>query len=162
MVPLSFWSPIGADEALLTNPKLLSRGDAEAQLSHLLRKIDSRWLCLRSFIVGVDNPCGHHTFREELLPKTWLMVGADVERALREPSAKWKIYIGHHAITSIGHHGDTPEVSTHLLLILKANDVDFYMNGHDHFLQQISDTERIELRLELIYVGAATDNLKSG
>jgi len=27
------------------------RGDAEAQLSPVLREIDSRWLCLRSFIV---------------------------------------------------------------------------------------------------------------
>jgi hypothetical protein len=28
------------------------RGNAEAQLSQQLRKIDSRWLCLRSFIVN--------------------------------------------------------------------------------------------------------------
>lgn len=27
------------------------RGDVEAQLSPFLRQIDSRWLCLRSFIV---------------------------------------------------------------------------------------------------------------
>lgn len=27
------------------------RGDVEAQLSPFLREIDSRWLCLRSFIV---------------------------------------------------------------------------------------------------------------
>ncbi|GFP85754.1 purple acid phosphatase 3 [Phtheirospermum japonicum] len=30
------------------------RGDAVAQLSPLLRKIDSRWLCLRSFVVGAE------------------------------------------------------------------------------------------------------------
>ncbi|XP_024032456.1 purple acid phosphatase 17-like, partial [Morus notabilis] len=28
------------------------RGDAEAQLSPFLRKVDSRWLCLRSFVVN--------------------------------------------------------------------------------------------------------------
>uniref|UniRef100_A0A2P2JLX5 Purple acid phosphatase 17-like isoform X2 n=1 Tax=Rhizophora mucronata TaxID=61149 RepID=A0A2P2JLX5_RHIMU len=28
------------------------RGDVEAQLSHHLRNLDSRWLCLRSFIVN--------------------------------------------------------------------------------------------------------------
>ncbi|KAE8704593.1 hypothetical protein F3Y22_tig00110450pilonHSYRG00880 [Hibiscus syriacus] len=43
----------------------------------------------------------------------------NVERALRESSAKWKIVVGHHAIRSIGHHGDTPELATHLLSILK-------------------------------------------
>ena len=32
------------------------RGDAEAQLSPVLRKIDSRWLCLRSFIVNAGKP----------------------------------------------------------------------------------------------------------
>lgn len=32
------------------------RGDAEAQLSPLLRKIDSRWLCLRSFVVNAGKP----------------------------------------------------------------------------------------------------------
>lgn len=32
------------------------RGDAEAQLSPVLRKIDSRWLCLRSFIVNARKP----------------------------------------------------------------------------------------------------------
>ncbi|MBA0831026.1 hypothetical protein Goarm_015517, partial [Gossypium armourianum] len=30
------------------------RGDAEAQLSPLLTKIDTRWLCLRSFIVNAE------------------------------------------------------------------------------------------------------------
>ncbi|KAL0464061.1 UNVERIFIED_CONTAM: Purple acid phosphatase 17 [Sesamum latifolium] len=76
------------------------RGDAVAQMSPALRKIDNRWLCLR---------------------------------------AKWKIVVGHHAIRSVGHHGDTLELVHHLLPILQANDIDFYMNGHDHCLEQISD-----------------------
>ncbi|XWS50873.1 hypothetical protein CRYUN_Cryun12cG0127000 [Craigia yunnanensis] len=29
------------------------KGDVQAQLSPILRKIDSRWLCQRSFIVGI-------------------------------------------------------------------------------------------------------------
>ncbi|CAL5212470.1 unnamed protein product, partial [Lathyrus oleraceus] len=31
---------------------------------------------------------------------------------------------------------------THLLPILEANNVDIYMNGHDHCLEHISSTSR--------------------
>ncbi|GMJ10832.1 purple acid phosphatase 17 [Hibiscus trionum] len=137
------------------------RGDAEAQLSPLLRKFDSRWLCLRSFVVDAElaeiifvdttpfvksyflDPEDHTYDWRGINPRKHYITSLlkDVERALRESSAKWKIVVGHHAIRSIGHHGDTPELTTHLLPILKANDVDFYMNGHDHCLEHISDTE---------------------
>lgn len=69
----------------------------------------------------------------------------DLEEALRKSSAKWKIVIGHHAIRSAGHHGDTPELVRHLLPILKAHNVDMYMNGHDHCLQHISSLDRYVL-----------------
>ncbi|GER45553.1 purple acid phosphatase 17 [Striga asiatica] len=89
------------------------RGDVVAQISSALRKIDHRWLCLRSFV--------------------------NLESSLKKSRAKWKIVVGHHAIRSVGHHGDTPELITHLLPILQAYNVDFYMNGHDHCLEHISD-----------------------
>ncbi|CAJ1936558.1 unnamed protein product [Sphenostylis stenocarpa] len=65
----------------------------------------------------------------------------DLDLALRESTAKWKIVVGHHAIRSVGHHGDTQELVKKLLPILQANNIDFYMNGHDHCLEHISDTE---------------------
>ncbi|KAJ0049693.1 hypothetical protein Pint_16874 [Pistacia integerrima] len=65
----------------------------------------------------------------------------DLEVALRESSAKWKIVIGHHAIRSIGHHGDTEELINRVLPLLKTYNVDFYMNGHDHCLEHFSDKE---------------------
>ncbi|XP_027339902.1 purple acid phosphatase 17-like isoform X2 [Abrus precatorius] len=65
----------------------------------------------------------------------------DIELALRESTAKWKIVVGHHAIRSVGHHGDTQELIMQLLPILQANNIDFYMNGHDHCLEHISDTQ---------------------
>ncbi|KAJ1393731.1 Metallo-dependent phosphatase-like [Sesbania bispinosa] len=61
----------------------------------------------------------------------------DFKAALVKSNARWKIVVGHHAIRSIGHHGDTPELVKHLIPILKANNVDIYMNGHDHCLQHI-------------------------
>lgn len=44
----------------------------------------------------------------------------DLDMALRESTAKWKIVVGHHAIKSIGHHGDTQELISQLLPILQV------------------------------------------
>ncbi|KAK4414092.1 Purple acid phosphatase 17 [Sesamum alatum] len=135
------------------------RGDAVAQMSPALRKIDDRWLCLRSFVVNTEiaelffvdttpfvnfyyaNPEDHvYDWRGVNPAKLYTStVLRDLDSALKESRAKWKIVVGHHAIRSVGHHGDTLELVHQLLPILQANDVDFYMNGHDHCLEQISD-----------------------
>ncbi|KAK0587642.1 hypothetical protein LWI29_026249 [Acer saccharum] len=137
------------------------RGDVLAQLSPFLRKIDSRWLCLRSFIVDTElaeiffvdttpfvkmyftNEAGHkYDWRGINSRKAYISnLLKDLDLALKESTAKWKIVIGHHAIRSIGHHGDTQELIKHILPLLKIYGVDFYMNGHDHCLEHISDTE---------------------
>ncbi|PHU23446.1 Purple acid phosphatase 4 [Capsicum chinense] len=136
------------------------RGDALAQLSPYLRKIDSRWICLRSFIINAEiaeifmvdtTPFVKEYFVETEHTYDWRNVMPqkpytqnvlnDLENALSESTAKWKIVVGHHAIRSVGHHGDTNELVERLLPILRAYDVDLYMNGHDHCLEHISDTE---------------------
>ncbi|KAJ7954477.1 Purple acid phosphatase [Quillaja saponaria] len=136
------------------------RGDSKAQLSPVLRKIDNRWICLRSFILNaeivefffvdttpfVDNYLteADHTYdwRGVTPRKTYLSnLLKDLELALMESTASWKIVVGHHAIRSAGHHGDTPELIEHLLPILKANEVDLYINGHDHCLEHISSKD---------------------
>lgn len=137
------------------------RGDAKAQLSPSLRKIDSRWICLRSFIVDTEiaelffmdttpfvdkyftSPEDHvYDWRDIDSPKKYTSnLLMEIDSALKESTARWKIVIGHHAVRSVGHHGDTPELVQRLLPILQANGVDFYMNGHDHCLEHISDNE---------------------
>ncbi|XVF43466.1 hypothetical protein PTKIN_Ptkin02bG0042100 [Pterospermum kingtungense] len=139
------------------------RGNVEAQLSPILRNMDSKWLCLRSFILNVgpemvdfffvdttpfvdkyfEDPEGQVYDWKGILPrknylKNLLM---DVESALRESSAKWKIVVGHHTIKSAGEHGNTDELILHLLPTLQAYDVDLYINGHDHCLEHISSSE---------------------
>lgn len=48
----------------------------------------------------------------------------------------WKIVIGHHPVYSSGAmHGDTKELKSSLEPLLKKNDVQFYLCGHDHNLQ---------------------------
>ncbi|KAK4790185.1 hypothetical protein SAY86_017489 [Trapa natans] len=137
------------------------RGDVLAQLSPVLRKIDSRWLCLRSFILDAEivefffvdtTPFGDKYFTEPgshvydwrgVLPRDSYISNLlkDVDTALRESRAKWKIVVGHHTIKSAGHHGNSDEVVAQLLPILQANDVDLYINGHEHCLQHISTSD---------------------
>ncbi|XP_052206020.1 uncharacterized protein LOC127810528 isoform X2 [Diospyros lotus] len=137
------------------------RGDVEAQLSPVLREKDKRWFCWRSFIVdagmvefffvdttpfvdGYFTDAGDHTYDwRGVLPRKHylsnLLKNLDFE--LRNSPAKWKIVVGHHTIKSAGHHGVTQELVVHLLPILEANNVDMYMNGHDHCLQRITSSD---------------------
>ncbi|KAJ0235395.1 Purple acid phosphatase 4 [Hirschfeldia incana] len=137
------------------------RGDVEAQLSPALKSIDNRWICMRSFIVDAEiaelffvdtnpfvddyfiNSEGHNYDWRGVLPResylqTLLM---DLETSLRESTAKWKIVVGHHAIKSASIHGNTKELESLLLPILEANNVDLYVNGHDHCLQHITTSQ---------------------
>ncbi|XP_021909905.1 purple acid phosphatase 3-like [Carica papaya] len=133
------------------------RGNVGAQLSPELRKIDSRWFCRRSFILKSDiaefffvdtTPFVDDYFYDPehiyhwkgVMPRTSYLTSLlrDLEKALRESNAKWKIVVGHHAIRSAGHHGDTRELIQLLLPMMKANNVDMYMNGHDHCLEHIT------------------------
>ncbi|XP_010551230.1 PREDICTED: purple acid phosphatase 4 [Tarenaya hassleriana] len=134
------------------------RGDAEAQLSPSLRLRDNRWICMRSFVVDTEiaelflvdttplvdayflHPQGQkYDWRGVLPRKSYIRnLMMDVEMALRESRAKWKIVIGHHALKSASIHGNTKELESLLLPILEANNVDLYVNGHDHCLQHIN------------------------
>ncbi|PON60842.1 Acid phosphatase, type [Parasponia andersonii] len=137
------------------------RGDVLAQLSPDLGEKDKRWLCLRSFILHaefvefffvdttpfVDDYFTHpkdHTYdwRGVLPRKNYLSkLSKDLNSSLRHSTAKWKIVVGHHTIKSAGHHGITQELVSQLLPILEANNVDFYVNGHDHCLEHIIDSK---------------------
>lgn len=137
------------------------RGDVLAHLSPVLRKRDSRWFSLRSYIVKTDivdfffvdtTPFQDKYFEEEkghtydwrgVLPRRRYLSNLlqDVDEALKKSNAKWKFVVGHHPIRSAGHHGDTEELVAQLLPILEENNVDLYINGHDHCLEHISSPD---------------------
>lgn len=136
------------------------RGDVLAQLSPVLRKLDSRWLCLRSFILNAEivdfffvdtTPFQEKYFVEKdhtydwrgILPRDQYLSNLlkEIDQALKESTAKWKFVIGHHTMMSAGTHGNTEELVAQLLPILKANNVDLYVNGHDHCLEHISSSD---------------------
>ncbi|KAJ0692328.1 putative Acid phosphatase [Helianthus annuus] len=133
------------------------RGNALAQLSPTLGQRDDKWFCMRSFILHAGNvelffvdttPFQDKYFTETdhqydwrgVLPREEYMshLLKDVDLALKESSSKWKIVVGHHTIFSAGHHGNTQELVDKLLPILLENEVNLYINGHDHCLQHIS------------------------
>ncbi|XP_022994036.1 purple acid phosphatase 3-like [Cucurbita maxima] len=134
------------------------RGNVEAQLSPHLRKLDNRWICLRSFLVDTEivefffvdttpfvdkyfNDPGEEVYDwKAIFPRPNYLSNLlnEVDSALKDSNAKWKIVVGHHTLKSAGQHGDTQELLHQLLPILEENKVDFYMNGHDHCLQHTS------------------------
>ncbi|KAF4368458.1 hypothetical protein F8388_018582 [Cannabis sativa] len=75
------------------------RGDVEAQLSPVLRKLDSKWICMRSFIVDT-----------EIAEFFFVDTTPFVDKYFLEPKDD-------------------------------ENNVDVYMNGHDHCLQHITSME---------------------
>ncbi|KAL8042730.1 hypothetical protein ABFS82_09G074000 [Erythranthe guttata] len=136
-------------------------GSTGAQLSPVLRKIDNRWHCMRNFIVetGIldivfidttpfvdkyfENPKKQRFDWKDVLPRGKYMsyLSRNLDLALKKSEAPWKIVVGHHTMKSIGSHGDTEEIVTHLLPILEENEVKMYINGHDHCLEHLSNEE---------------------
>ncbi|KAK8941313.1 Purple acid phosphatase 17 [Platanthera zijinensis] len=134
------------------------RGNVLAQLSPVLQQLDSRWICLRSFILDAEiadfffvdttpfvlkywnEPENRHYDWREVAPRDQYIDNLlkDLDAALKESRAPWKLVVGHHTMRSVSEHGDTVELLDELLPILKENGVDLYINGHDHCLQHIS------------------------
>lgn len=137
------------------------RGDVLAQLDPVLRKIDSRWLCMRSFIVDTEiaqlffvdttpfvkkywkTPKDNHYDWRGVAPREKYVSNLlkELDSALSESTATWKIVLGHHTMRSVSDHGDTVELVERLLPVLEANGVDLYINGHDHCLEHISSND---------------------
>ncbi|CAA6659372.1 unnamed protein product [Spirodela intermedia] len=129
------------------------RGDVMAQLDSALRIIDTRWQCMRSFILDTvllrghdpfvvhywENPEDHQYDWREVAPRE-AYVGnllKELDMALAASAARWKLVVGHHTIRSVSDHGDTEELVELLLPILQRRNVDLYINGHDHCLEHI-------------------------
>nr|CAB3501463.1 unnamed protein product [Digitaria exilis] len=65
----------------------------------------------------------------------------DLDEAMKQSTARWKIVVGHHTMRSVSDHGDTKELLKLLLPVLEENGADFYINGHDHCLEHISSRD---------------------
>ncbi|CAN6295836.1 unnamed protein product [Urochloa humidicola] len=137
------------------------RGDVLTQLSPVLRKIDNRFICMRSFIVNAEfvdfffvdtspfqrkywtHPGKHHYDWRGVAPRGKYLANLleNLDEAMKKSTARWKIVVGHHTMRSVSDHGDTKELLKLLLPVLKENGADFYINGHDHCLEHISSRD---------------------
>ncbi len=60
-----------------------------------------------------------------------------LQTTLEESTARWLVVAGHHPVYSYGDHGDTSSMIENVLPILKDNEVDLVLSGHDHDKQVI-------------------------
>uniref|UniRef100_A0A0E0CXP7 Purple acid phosphatase n=1 Tax=Oryza meridionalis TaxID=40149 RepID=A0A0E0CXP7_9ORYZ len=139
------------------------RGDVLAQLSPVLRKIDQRFLCMRSFIVNAEivdfffidttpfqlkywtRPKDHHYDWRGVAPRQKYITNLlkDMDEAMKKSTAKWKIAVGHHTIRSVSDHGDTKELLQLLLPVLKPNSdkLQFFYDGQGFMSLQINQDQ---------------------
>ncbi|ONM18114.1 Purple acid phosphatase 3 [Zea mays] len=116
------------------------RGNALAQLSPVLRKIDDRFICMRSFIVNAElvdfffidttpfqleywtHPGKHRYDWRGVAPRGKYIANLlkDMDVAMKRSTARWKIVVGHHTMRSVSEHGDTEELLELLLPVLKV------------------------------------------
>jgi tartrate-resistant acid phosphatase type 5 len=64
-----------------------------------------------------------------------------IERMLQEAVAvepAWLLVVGHYPVFSAGEHGDTDELLTYLLPLIKKYNVSAYISGHDHISEHLT------------------------
>jgi tartrate-resistant acid phosphatase type 5 len=58
---------------------------------------------------------------------------------LPKSKATWKVVYAHHPVYSHGFHGNSHALKKFLAPLLESSDVDFYLSGHDHDKELISE-----------------------
>lgn len=86
-----------------------------------------------------------------------------LESELEKSTADYIIVSGHHTIQSVAEHGPDQDLINNLRPLLKKYKVNFYINGHDHQLQVLSEKyyenecqSGPEMNLQYIVSGMAT------
>ncbi|UPR02957.1 metallophosphatase [Chloropicon primus] len=163
------------------------RTSPSLQSSEFMQVLDERWICcggrdfvservnftddglLELFFVDTS-PYVHEYYKEP-----WASVSGgildekekveakrgELDLAIEMSIAPWKIVVGHHPVRSNGMHGDTPELLSVFPDLLNKYKVDFYLNGHEHDLQDISEPGNPSLRYITSGAGSRT-RIESG
>jgi len=76
---------------------------------------------------------------------------------LNDPTATWKIVFGHHPCYSCGHYDGVEEIRDQVLPILKQNDVDVYVTGHEHNQEHWQDKDHPNI--DHVVTGAGGNDL---
>lgn len=122
------------------------RGNIQAQIDY--HTVNPRWnMPARYYTFRKTSPNGVATdfFAIDTHPLIESQFGFAAEqeawlrKALKASDARWKVVVGHHMIRSHGGYGDQQVMIDRIKPILDSNNVDLYMNGHDHDLQYIKN-----------------------
>jgi hypothetical protein len=70
----------------------------------------------------------------------WMWLDQELDRS----TARWKIVYGHHPIYSHGQHGDTRQLISELLPVLRHR-ADAYFAGHEHDMQHLHPEDGVHL-----------------
>ena len=116
-----------------------------AELEHGRRHPTSRWKMPGRWYrldLPAENPLVTvlmlDSNRTQLGKEAWQAELHWMEEELSRPRrSAWTICLGHHPLFSDGQHGDDAAMQKAWGPILKKHEVDFYISGHDHVLQQL-------------------------
>ena len=95
-----------------------------------------------SIIQGKNNPSGILNF---------------LKTELNDPTATWKIVFGHHPSYSCGNYDGVEEIRNQTLPILKENNVDVYLTGHEHNQEHWQDKNKPNI--DHVITGAGGNDL---
>lgn len=132
------------------------RGSADAELEY--SKYSKRWKFYSRYysqevniddstkilIIHLDTPPFVKEYQQQ--DAQYHVKGQDVTKQTRwldslltASKDRWVIVVGHHPIYSAApKHGDTPEMISEVLPILRRHHVPVYICGHDHVMQHLS------------------------
>ncbi len=119
---------------------------AKIEMAYAARHPDSRWR-MPSRWYRVDLPVDKPLVRVLMLdsnkprmtPEDWTAEMRWIEEQLadRPATVRWTMACAHHPLFSNGAHGDNGVLQTQWGPIFKKYNLDFYVCGHDHDLQQL-------------------------
>mmetsp|Transcript_6545 Transcript_6545/g.18880 ORF Transcript_6545/g.18880 Transcript_6545/m.18880 type:complete len:458 (+) Transcript_6545:514-1887(+) len=126
------------------------------QLDVALRKRDPRWHCGRNFRMPLAGGRAEVFFYDTspfilsyhnaswagqlggIAEQSWRGNLKELEAALADSTAAWKLVVGHHPVLSSGGaHGDQSELQQHVQPVLEKYGVQAYFSGHDHHLEHL-------------------------
>jgi acid phosphatase len=112
--------------------------------------------------VALDFPRGYAGSLGAAAEKLW------IAGELPQIDGRWRIVLGHHTIFSSGMHGrrnDATQTRVRALLpLLRRNDVDLYICGHDHDMELLGDLHRGRRSDPLFLIsgaGSGTDEIRA-
>lgn len=127
-------------------------GRGQGEIDYYNERRDSRWIFpsywyTATFNLEQSNATAQFVFIDTIIladgDAKWAKLRLEqyqwIKETLANSTSDWLFVIGHYPVYSGGEHGDTKELVDNLLPMLKKENVDMYLCGHDHTLQHMQE-----------------------